>query len=245
MRQPDLPLRSGVVLLGTVEVGHSHDRAMSAQHLLDHPMAPAWVDHLAADLGVLQHPCPLVAAVDAGTRLLTANQTATAQTGEHLRHPLGEARLDRLEQIGQGPCTAGELEHLPKEPSQSRVADGMRIPQRGRQTLDGGPTGHAGFHSYGYRGPRDLPAVGTRPPLLRHTGDHGLDRGDRDLVLDGLPLLIGLLDPVPTMRTTFRLGDDDGVWVWVQWPATTSTSPTRLATRPCAWAWRDVRLVGT
>src|SRR5256886_3316441 len=217
---------------------------MIAQHLLDHPMAPAWADHMDADLGVLKHPFPLVAAVDAGTRLITANQTATAQTGENLRHPMVEASFDHLEQIGQGPFTDGELEHLPKEPGQSLVADGMRIPQVGRQALDGGPKGRAGFHPHWDRGHIGLPAVGTLTAILLHTCDHRLDWGELDLVIDGLQLLIGLLDPVPTMRTTFRLGDDDVVRVRVQWPAPTSTSHPRLAMRPCAWAWRAVRLVG-
>src|SRR2546421_10110577 len=112
---------------------------MLAQHLLDPPVAPAWADYMDADLGILKHPFPLVAAVDAGTRLITANQTATAQTGENLHHPMVEASFDGLEQIGQGPFTDGELEHLPKEPSQSLVDDGMRLAQIGRQTLDGGP----------------------------------------------------------------------------------------------------------
>ena len=155
-----------------------------------------------------------------------------------------EASFDCLEQIGQGPFTDGELEHLPKEPSQSLVADGMRIAQRGRQTLDGGPKGRAGFHPHWYRGYIGLAAVGTLTAILLHTGDHRLDRWKLDLVIDGLQLLIGLLDPVPTMRTTFRLGEDDVVRVRVQWPATTSTSHTRLAMGPCAWAWREVRLMG-
>src|SRR3989475_1243739 len=217
---------------------------MATQHLLDHPVAPAWTDHMDAHLVVLKHPFPLVAAVDAGTRLITANQAATAQPGEDLHHPVVEAGFDRLEQIGQGPFTDGELEHLPKEPSQSLVADGMRIAQIGRQTLDGGPKGRAGFHPHGYRGHIALPAAGTLTAILLHTGAHRLDRWDLDLVIDGLQLLIGVLDPVPTMRTAVRLGEDDVIRVRVQWPATTSTSHPRLSMHPCAWALRDLRLMG-
>ena len=150
-----------------------------------------------------------------------------------------------VEEIGQGPFTDGELEHLPKEPRQSLVADGMRIAPIGRQTLDGGPKGRAGFHPHWYRGHIGLPTVGTLTAILLHTCDHRLDRWEFDLVIDGLQLLIGVLDPVPTMRTAVRLGEDDVIRVRVQWPATTSTSHPRLAMHPCAWAWRDVRLVGT
>jgi len=125
-----------------------------------------------------------------------------------------------------------------------RLAFGMGIPQVGRQTLDGGPKGCAGFHPHRYRGHIGLPAVGTITAILLYTCDHRLDRWDLDLVIDGMQLLIGLLDPVSTMRATLRLGDDDVVRVRVQWPATTGTSHTRRAMRPWAWAWRDVRLVG-
>jgi hypothetical protein len=118
-------------------------------------------------------------------------------------------------------------------------------PQGGRQTLEGGPHGRAGGHPHWDRGPIGLPAVGTLPAILLHTCAHRRDWGERDLVLDGLQLVFGLLDPVPPMRTTVRLGADDGVRVRVPWPATTSTSPTRCAMRPCAWAWRAVRLVDT
>ena len=86
--------------------------------------------------------------------------------------------------------------------------------------------------------------MGTLPALRLYTGDHRLDRWDLELVIDGLQLLIGLLDPVPTMWTAVRLGEDDVVRVRVQWPATTSTSHTGLAMGLCAWAWRDVRLLG-
>jgi hypothetical protein len=152
MRSTDLPLLSGVVLVGTVEVGHPHDRTMSAQPLLAHPVAPAWAAHMDADLGVLTHPCPLLVAVDAGPRLITAKQTATAQTDAKLRPPMVEARFDRLEQIGQGPCT-----------------DGRRRPQGGRQTLEGGPHGRAGGHPHWDRGPLGLPTVGTLTAIVLHT----------------------------------------------------------------------------
>src|SRR5258706_6233850 len=168
---------------------------MATQHLLDHPVAPAWTDHMAAPLGVLKLPFPLVAAVGAGTRLITGNQAATAQTGEDPPHPVVEAGFDRLEQIGQGPFTDGELEHLPKEPSQSLVADGMRIPQIGRHTLDGGPKGCAGLHPYRYRGYIGLPAVGTITAILLYTCCHSLDQWHLELGLDCVQLLIGLLDP--------------------------------------------------
>jgi hypothetical protein len=232
-------------LLGPVAVGHPNDRAMIAQPRLAHPVAPAWADPMEADLGVLHPPFPLVAAVDAGTRLSTAHQTATAQTGEHRRPPLVEASFAPLAPMGQGPVAAGEMAHLPPEPSQSLVADGMRIPQIGRQPLARGPKGRAGFHPHWYRGDIGLPAVGTLTALLLHTWDPRLDWGERDLVIDGLPLLIGLLDPVSTRRTPCRLGDDDVGRGRGQWPATTSTSHTRRALRPWAWAGRDVRLGGT
>jgi len=46
--------------------------------------------------------------------------------------------------------------------------------------------------------------VGTITAILLYTCDHRLDRWDLDLVIDGMQLLIGLLDPVSTMRATLR-----------------------------------------
>jgi hypothetical protein len=240
----DLPWRSRGLLGGTGEGGHPAARAMATQPLLDPPGAPAWTDHMEAHLVVLPPPCPLGAALDAGPRLSPAQPAATAQPGEDLHPPVGEAGCDRLAQIGQGPGTDGELAPLPTAPSQARGADGMRLPQGGRQTLDGGPQGRAGFPPHRSRGHRGLPTGGTITARRLYTCAHRLDRWDRARVIDGRQRLLGWLDPVSPRRATLRLGDDDVVRVRGQGPAPTGTSPTRRAMRPWAWAWRDVRLVG-
>jgi hypothetical protein len=126
---------------------------------------------------VLKHPFPLVLAVDTSARLITAQQAAPPQAGEELRHPVVQAGFDPMEQVRQGPFTAREAEDLHQEPRQSLVTDRMGITQVGRETLDGGPKGGAGFHPHRDRGHIGLPTVGTLPPILFHTGDDRLDWG--------------------------------------------------------------------
>jgi hypothetical protein len=79
MGQTDLPVLSGVVLLGTIKIGDPDRWPMRTQDLLDHPVAPARTDDMEIDLPVLKHPCPLLLAVHAGAGFSAADQPTAAQ----------------------------------------------------------------------------------------------------------------------------------------------------------------------
>jgi hypothetical protein len=125
----DLPVRSGMVLLRTIEIGHPQRRPMRSQHCLDHAMSPAGADHLDAHLGVLKHPLPLLLAVPMGAGFIAADQPTAAQPGEDFRYTLVQPAFDRPEQRGQAPFPDVQAKHLRQERRQAFVTDRMRVPQ--------------------------------------------------------------------------------------------------------------------
>src|SRR3989441_7372166 len=126
-------------------------------------------------------------------------------TRHHTDRSLCNKRLEHLAQQNRHLCAS-----LQESPSPSGR---YNITKKHHPLGRAGPKGCARFHPPRYRGHRGLPAVGTSTAILLYTCDHRLDRWDLDLVIDGMQLLIGLLDPVSTMRATLRLGDDDVVQI--------------------------------
>src|SRR3954449_10377895 len=80
MRQTDLP-GLGMPALGAVEVGDPDLGAMAVHHLADDAGAAAATDHLDHHLGVLEHPVPAGAAVDAHAGLIRSDDASAAQAG--------------------------------------------------------------------------------------------------------------------------------------------------------------------
>jgi hypothetical protein len=74
----DLPVRSGVVLLRTLEIGHPDRRPMRPQHFVDDALSPAGAHHMEAHLGVLKHPFPLLSAVHTGAGFIAAAHPTAA-----------------------------------------------------------------------------------------------------------------------------------------------------------------------
>jgi hypothetical protein len=242
MGQTDLPWLCGVILLGTVQIGHPDRRPMRAQDLWHHALSPTGSEHMDADLGVLKHPFPLLSAVHAGTGLITTNQTAAAQPGEDFRQALVQPAFDRLEHVGQTPFTDVQPKHLRKQRRQALITARMRVAQGRRQTLDRGPKWGARFHPRGDRGHRRLPTAGTPTAIRLHARDDRLDGRQLDLVIDSLQRLPYLWNLMTTMGADFRLGDEHLVGVGVQGASTTGTPHTGLATHPLRRAGGGVRL---
>ena len=144
--QTDLPVRSGVILLRTREIGHPDRRPMRTQDFLDHALSPAGADDRDTNHAVLKHPLPLLLAIHAGAGFIAANQAAAAQPGEDLRHALVQPAFDPLEEVGQAPFTDVQTKHLREERRQTLVTDRVRVAQVRCQTLDRGAKRGARFH---------------------------------------------------------------------------------------------------
>jgi hypothetical protein len=96
MRQTDLP-GGGMAALGAVEVGDPDGRAVSGHHLGDDTGAPTVADHVDGHLGVLEHPVPASATVDAHAGLVGADDPRPAQPGQDGRGLGVEAGFAALE----------------------------------------------------------------------------------------------------------------------------------------------------
>jgi hypothetical protein len=136
MGQPDWPWRSRVLLWRTREIGHPDGRAMVAQDFVDDLVASAGANHRHTDRGMLNDPGPWGASVHPCAGFITADQPATPQACQDLRHPVVQTRVHPPEELRQGACADGHPIHLGKERRPARVTDGMGLPQRGGQTLD-------------------------------------------------------------------------------------------------------------
>ena len=164
MGQTDLPCLRGVMLLGTVQIGHPDRRTMVTQDFVDDPMASAGANHLHTDFGLLKDPLPWGASVDPCPGFITADQPAPAQARQDLLHPVVQPAFHPLEEMCQGAFADGYAIHLCKERRQALVTDGMGLPQIGGQPLNRGPEGRAGLHAHRHRGHIGLSTVGTLPP---------------------------------------------------------------------------------
>jgi len=78
MCQADLP-GLGMATLGAVEVRDPDRWAMAVHHLVDDTGAAAAADHVDHHLGVLEHPVPTGAAIDAHAGLIRPDDTGAAQ----------------------------------------------------------------------------------------------------------------------------------------------------------------------
>jgi hypothetical protein len=78
VRQADLPVLS-MSLLCTIEIGDPNLWRVSIQHFADDPRASAVADDMDHHLGVLQHPAPAVAAVNADTGFIGTDDAGAPQ----------------------------------------------------------------------------------------------------------------------------------------------------------------------
>ena len=153
-----------VVLLRTIEIGHPDRRPMRPQDFLDHAPSPAGSDHLDAHRGVLK---PISHCCWPFTRALVSSlpdPPTAAQPRQDFRHPLVQPAFAGLAQMGQPPFTDAQAKHLREKPRQPLVTDRMRVPQIGRQTLDGGPKRRARCIPLGTGATYACPQPAQRPP---------------------------------------------------------------------------------
>ena len=174
--------------------------------------------------------------------LVTAYEPAPAQPAQDLSHPHFQARLDRLEQIGQSPFTDGQPKHFRKHPHQALITDRMGIAEIRGQGLNRPPKGCPRFQPHRDRRHIGLPTLPTVPPILLDAGDEGLDRGQLDLVIHGMELLLVGVDRRPTLRTPFRLRHYLLVRLRVQRAPAARSSQTGRPAVPLRFAGGSVRL---
>ena len=91
-----------MALLGAEQVGYPDPWAVAGEPLGNDGATAARTDDMPADRVVLEHPFPLVAAVDARAGFVGSNEPAGAQPLQNGGDAVVEARLDAREQIGRG-----------------------------------------------------------------------------------------------------------------------------------------------
>jgi hypothetical protein len=242
MGSTDLPVRSRVLFLRPIKVGHPDGRAMVAQDVVDDPVAPAGSHHMYTALGLWKDPCPLGASVHPCAGFSTADQSTTPPARQDLFHAVVQPCLHPPEESRQGAFADGHPLHLCKERGQALVTDGMGIAPLGGQTLARGPNGRAGLHPHRDRGHIGLSTVAALAPMLLYPGEDGLDQGHLDRVIHGMEMLRVRRHHAPTMRAALSLGHDDLVRVGVPRPAPTRTAHAGFAPRSRLGAGGAVRL---
>ena len=126
----------GVAALGAVEVGNPGGWAVPGHHLGDDTRTTAAADHVHHHLGVLEHPVPAGAAVNAPTGLARAEDAAPAETGQDGGGFGVQAGLAAPERRIQRAFADAEAEQLEQQAAQPPVTDVVGEAQVHRQRDD-------------------------------------------------------------------------------------------------------------